>query len=90
MKTIIILVTALSLLSCSKEIGSKGKKEDCKCDRVYKVDMTTYKIINNGNGTGSVYQMYNIHTVNDCSKFNDIKEFTEYEGKKVPEVGTCF
>jgi hypothetical protein len=89
MKKVIILATALILLSCEKEKVSV-KKEDCDCDRVFKVEMSTYKIVNNGNGSASVYQCYNAYTVNDCSKFNDVKEFVEYEGRKVPEIGSCY
>jgi hypothetical protein len=90
MNKILILATALTLLSCSKEVGSKGKKEDCDCDRVFKVEMSTLRIVPNGNGSANVYQCYNVSTVNDCSKFNDVKDFVEYEGRKVPEIGSCY
>lgn len=90
MKKIIILATALSLLSCEKEIKNTTKKEDCGCNRVFKVDQGGYKIVNNGNGSGSVYHTYNIYTVNDCTKFNDTKIFTEYENSKIPIVGECY
>jgi len=89
MKIIIILATALILLSCEKEKISV-KKEDCDCDRVFKVEMSTLRIVPNGNGSANVYQCYNVSTVNDCSKFNDVKEFVEYEGRKVPEIGSCY
>ena len=88
MKKVIILA-ALFLASCEKEKVSV-KKEDCDCDRVFKVEQGGYKIVNNGNGSGSVYQCYNVSVVNDCSKFNDVKEFVEYEGRKVPEIGSCY
>jgi hypothetical protein len=89
MNKIIILATALSLLSCSKEIGSKGK-EDCDCDRVYGVKYKYNKLIYAGDNSYTTVNLYTIQTVNDCSKFNQTKEFLEYSGTKIPEVGTCF
>jgi len=88
MKKIIILAS-LFLASCEKEKVAL-KKEDCDCDRVFKVEMSTLRIVPNGNGSANVYQCYNVSTVNDCSKFNDVKEYIDYEGKKVPEISSCF
>ena len=89
MKKFILVLGLATLFSCEKEEVAL-KKEDCDCDRVFKVERTIYKTSNNGNGSVSVYQCYNIYTVNDCSKFNDVKEYIDYEGKKVPEIGSCF
>jgi hypothetical protein len=88
MNKILILATVLTLLSCSKEVGGKSK-EDCGCDRVYGVKSKGYKVVYGGY-ISNVYAVYTIQTVNDCSKFNQTKEFIEYSGTKIPEVGTCF
>ena len=88
MKKVIIVLGLATLFSCEKEEVSK--KENCDCDRVFKVEMSTLRIVPNGNGSANVYQCYNVSIVNDCSKFNDVKEFVEYEGRKVPEIGSCY
>ncbi len=89
MKKVIIVLGLATLMSCEKEKVAL-KKEDCDCDRVFKVEMSTLRIVPNGNGSANVYQCYNVSTVNDCSKFNDVKDFVEYEGRKVPEIGSCY
>jgi hypothetical protein len=89
MKKLVIVLGLATLFSCEKEKVAL-KKEDCDCDRVFKVEMSTLRIVPNGNGSANVYQCYNVSIVNDCSKFNDVKEFVEYEGRKVPEIGSCY
>ena len=89
MKKLVIVLGLATLFSCEKE-KVVSKKENCDCDRVFKVEMSTLRIVPNGNGSANVYQCYNVSTVNDCSKFNDVKDFVEYEGRKVPEIGSCY
>ena len=79
MKKLVLVLGLATLISCEKEKVAL-KKEDCDCDRVFKVEMSTTRIVPNGNGSANVYQCYNVSIVNDCSKFNDVKEFVLYEG----------
>jgi hypothetical protein len=83
-KVILVLATVLTLLSCEKE-----KLNDCGCDRVNNVTMGGYKVVYGGY-MSDVYQTYKVQTVNDCSKFNQTKEFIEYEGSKIPQIGECY
>ena len=94
-KVVLVLATALTLLSCKKEVvyitsekktdtvSDTTKKEDCGCDRVFKIE-------NNGDHYSFQLNSYLVYTVNDCSKFNQIFVHQIYNTDENPILGECY
>jgi hypothetical protein len=87
-KVIIILATALSLLSCEKEEVSKVPlAKNCDCYRIVKI--VEYSVI----GTSENPQTTNhatIYTINDCTNWNEWYEWKSV-GRKYPQnIGDCY
>ena len=88
-KLVLVLATALTLLSCEKEVAQTSKN-NCDCNRVAKVEFGGYKTGTPSNYNVPVYNVYNVTTVNDCSHLNETFGVTEYNSNSLPKIGECF
>lgn len=83
MKKLLLLITAITLMSCSKE---EEQTKNCNCDRV--VEANTFIIV--GTPQNPALNYYTVYTtINDCTGVQRQKDFTTTNNSLSPKVGEC-
>jgi hypothetical protein len=96
MKTILLIITAITLISCKKEIITQQPTtpvKNCNCDKIVKI--IQYTIIGDAQAKPDSPQSKptnhaTIYTVNECTNFNDWHEFKSKEVKYYKKIGDCY
>ena len=85
MKKIILILGLATLFSCEKE---EVKKDNCKCDKIYKIEQGDTYI----NSSYDVFYTNIFYTKNECSgqKLKFDKKIESIYLDKMQQIGDCF
>ena len=90
MKTIILIITAITLISCKKETITQQPTtpvKNCNCDRIAKI--IQYTIIAS-TPQGKPTNHATIYVVNECTNLNDYHSWYSTESKYYKKIGDCY